>query len=150
MTAALLHFPGDRLATFICSFGSADVSAYDLVGTKGLVRMDPAYEYVGSLKQQISLNGKTKIREFPPRDQFAPRARLFLTVHSEKYRAGTKRLGGAHRRTDRTGPVSLYEERQAGHLAASREAAMAHHEASGPAVARLKAQTGEGEVAISL
>ncbi len=72
MTAALLHFPGDRLATFICSFGSTDVSAYDLVGTKGLVRMDPAYEYVGSLKQQISLNGTTKIREFPPRDQFAP------------------------------------------------------------------------------
>ena len=72
MTAALLHFPGDRLATFVCSFGSADVSAYVLVGTKGLVRMDPAYEYVGSLKQQISLNGKTKIRKFPPRDQFAP------------------------------------------------------------------------------
>jgi predicted dehydrogenase len=72
MTAALLHFPGDRLATFVCSFGAADVSAYDLVGTNGLIRMDPAYEYVGSLKQQISLNGKTKIREFPPRDQFAP------------------------------------------------------------------------------
>ncbi len=72
MTAALLHFPGDRLATFVCGFGSADVSAYDLVGTNGLVRMDPAYEYVGSLKQQISINGKTKMRTFPARDQFAP------------------------------------------------------------------------------
>jgi glucose-fructose oxidoreductase len=72
MAAALLHFPGDRLASFVCSFGAADVSAYDLVGTRGLVRVDPAYEYVGRLKQQISLNGKTKIREFPPRDQFAP------------------------------------------------------------------------------
>ncbi|MDP9132016.1 MAG: Gfo/Idh/MocA family oxidoreductase [Nitrospirota bacterium] len=72
MAAAIMHFPGDRLATFICSFGAADVSAYDIVGTKGLVRMDPAYEYVGRLKQQISLNGKTKIREFSSRDQFAP------------------------------------------------------------------------------
>ena len=72
MAAALLDFPGDRLASFVCRFGAADVSAYDLVGTKGLVRVDPAYEYVGRLKQQISLNGKTKIREFPPRDQFAP------------------------------------------------------------------------------
>lgn len=72
MTAALLHFPGDRLASFVCSFGAADVSAYDLVGTKGLVRVDPAYEYVGRLKQQISLDGKTKVREFPSRDQFAP------------------------------------------------------------------------------
>jgi glucose-fructose oxidoreductase len=72
ITGALLHFPGDRVATFVCSFGAADVSAYDLVGTKGLVRLDPAYEYVGRLKQQISLNGKQKIREFPARDQFAP------------------------------------------------------------------------------
>lgn len=72
MTAALLHFPGDRLASFVCSFGAADVSAYDLVGTKGLVRVDPAYEYVGHLKQQMSVNGKTKIRTFPSRDQFAP------------------------------------------------------------------------------
>ncbi len=72
MTAALLHFPGDRVATFVCSFGAADASAYDLVGTKGLVRLDPAYEYVGFLKQQITLNGTTKIRTFPPRDQFAP------------------------------------------------------------------------------
>ena len=27
---------------------------------------------MGRIKQQIFLNGKTKIREFPPRDQFAP------------------------------------------------------------------------------
>ncbi|MBA2484696.1 MAG: Gfo/Idh/MocA family oxidoreductase [Nitrospira sp.] len=72
MAAAVMRFPGDRLATFICSFGAADVSAYDIVGTKGLVRMDPAYEYVGRLKQQISLSGKKKIREFSSRDQFAP------------------------------------------------------------------------------
>jgi len=77
MAAALMHFPGDRLATFICSFGAADVSAYDIVGTKGLVRVDPAYEYVGRLKQQISLNGKTKIREFASRDQFAPELLYF-------------------------------------------------------------------------
>ena len=72
MTGALLHFPGDRVATFVCSFGAADVSAYDLVGTKGLVRVDPAYEYVGHLRQQVSINGKTKRREFSSRDQFAP------------------------------------------------------------------------------
>jgi glucose-fructose oxidoreductase len=72
MTAALLHFPGDRLASFVCSFGAADVSAYDLVGTKGLVRVDPAYEYVGPLKQQVTIGGKSKSREFPWRDQFAP------------------------------------------------------------------------------
>jgi glucose-fructose oxidoreductase len=72
MTAALLRFPGERLASFVCSFGATDVSAYDLVGTDGWVRVDPAYEYVGPLKQHITLGGKTKVREFPSRDQFAP------------------------------------------------------------------------------
>ena len=72
MTGGLLHFPWDRVASFVCSFGATDVSAYDLVGTKGLVRMDPAYEYVGHLKQQISIQGKVKTRTFPKRDQFAP------------------------------------------------------------------------------
>jgi glucose-fructose oxidoreductase len=77
MTGALLQFPGDRVATFVCSFGAADVSAYDLVGTKGLVRVDPAYEYVGALKQQVTINGKMKTREFPSRDQFAPEVVYF-------------------------------------------------------------------------
>ena len=77
MTGALLEFPGDRVATFVCSFGAADVSAYDLVGTKGLVRVDPAYEYVGPLKQQVTINGRQKTREFPSRDQFAPELAYF-------------------------------------------------------------------------
>ena len=72
MTAALLRFPNDRLATFVCSFGAADVSAYDIVGTKGSIRVDPAYEYVGPLKQQITIDGKAKTHEVPWRDQFAP------------------------------------------------------------------------------
>ena len=47
MTSAMLRFPGERLATFTCSFGAADVAAYQVVGTKGDVRVDPAYEYAG-------------------------------------------------------------------------------------------------------
>jgi glucose-fructose oxidoreductase len=71
MTAALLYFPGNRLATFVCSFGATDVSAYEIVGTKGRARLDPAYEYVGPLKQQITVEGKEQSREFAARDQFA-------------------------------------------------------------------------------
>jgi len=71
MTGALLRFPQDRLATFLCSFGATDVSAYEVVGTKGRLRVEPAYEYVGELKQQITIGGKTRERSFPGRDQFA-------------------------------------------------------------------------------
>lgn len=77
MTTAWLEFPGNRLATFVCSFGAADVSAYEVVGTKGHVRMDPAYEYVGELEQNIALNGKSRSRRYASRDQFAPELLYF-------------------------------------------------------------------------
>jgi predicted dehydrogenase len=72
MTSAVLRFPKQRLAAFTCSFGAADVAAYQVVGTKGDVRVDPAYEYAGELKQVITVDGKTRERAFPKRDQFAP------------------------------------------------------------------------------
>ena len=77
MTGALLRFPQDRLATFVCSFGATDISAYEVVGTKGRIRVEPAYEYVGELKQQITIDGKTRERSFPMRDQFAPELLYF-------------------------------------------------------------------------
>lgn len=77
MTGALLRFPQDRLATFLCSFGATDVSSYEVVGTKGRLRLDPAYEYVGKLKQQMTIDGKTRERPFPMRDQFAPELLYF-------------------------------------------------------------------------
>jgi predicted dehydrogenase len=72
MTSAVLRFPGERLASFTCSFGAADVSSYRVVGTKGDLFMDPAYEYAGELTQQVTVNGRTRKRTFPKRDQFAP------------------------------------------------------------------------------
>ena len=45
MSAALLRFADDRLATFTCSFGAADGSTYEVIGTKGVVKMDPAYRW---------------------------------------------------------------------------------------------------------
>ncbi|MCS6302640.1 MAG: Gfo/Idh/MocA family oxidoreductase [Nitrospira sp.] len=77
MATAWLEFPGNRLATFVCSFGAADVSAYEVVGTKGHVRMDPAYEYVGDLRQNRMLNGKSRSHRYEGRDQFAPELLYF-------------------------------------------------------------------------
>ncbi len=71
MSGALLRFPGDRLASFICSFGAEDVSSYELIGTKGRLQVDPAFEYVGSLIHRVTCDGKTKTRRFPAGDQFA-------------------------------------------------------------------------------
>ncbi|HEY3012387.1 MAG TPA: Gfo/Idh/MocA family oxidoreductase [Gemmatimonadales bacterium] len=72
-TSAILRFPGrERLASFTCSFGASDVSNYRVVGSKGELVMDPAYEYAGKLKQRVTIGGRTRERTFPKRDQFAP------------------------------------------------------------------------------
>jgi predicted dehydrogenase len=73
MTSAILRFPGrERLATFTCSFGAADVGSYRVVGNTGDVTMDPGYEYAEELVQRVTVNGRTRERKFSKRDQFAP------------------------------------------------------------------------------
>ena len=77
MTSAVLRFPGDRLATFTTSFGSSDVSAYHVVGTKGHLRVEQAYETSTDMIHHLTLDGTTRKRVFPKRDQFAPELLYF-------------------------------------------------------------------------
>lgn len=72
MASVVMRFPEERLATFSCSFGAADTSAYEVVGAKGHLRVDPAYEMAGDLKYTLTVKGRTSERTFPKRDQFAP------------------------------------------------------------------------------
>jgi glucose-fructose oxidoreductase len=71
MATVVMHFSEERLASFTCSFGASDVSRYCLIGTKGILRSDPAYEYAMAIKQQITIGEKSKTKTFPKRDQFA-------------------------------------------------------------------------------
>jgi len=75
--SALLRFPGERLAAFTCSFGAADVSAYRLIGTKGDLVVEPAFEYAVPLKHRLTLGGEPRERRFAKRDQFAPELLYF-------------------------------------------------------------------------
>ena len=77
MTAAVLRFPDWRLASFTCSFGAADVSQYQIVGTDGDLRLDPAYEWHGSLRHTLTVDGQTETRTFGRRDQFGPELAYF-------------------------------------------------------------------------
>lgn len=77
MTSAIMRFPGERLATFTSSFGAASVSTYQIVGTKGDLRMDSAYSYQGELKQQLTIDNQKQEREFPAGDQFAAELTYF-------------------------------------------------------------------------
>src|SRR6185436_13348660 len=42
--SATVRFPGERLATFVVSFGADKTSEYRVVGTEGSLRVEPAYE----------------------------------------------------------------------------------------------------------
>jgi glucose-fructose oxidoreductase len=70
-TTGVLRFPRDRLATFTASFGASDVSSYRVVGTKGDLRVEPAYGYVDKLEHHLTIDGKTEGERFSRRDQFA-------------------------------------------------------------------------------
>jgi glucose-fructose oxidoreductase len=77
MMSVSLRFPGDRIATFTCSFGAADMSRYTLLGTKGALTADPAYEYAEAIKHHITIGGKTRTKIYPKRDQFAAEIAYF-------------------------------------------------------------------------
>jgi predicted dehydrogenase len=69
--SALLRFPGDRLAQITCSFGAADVASCTVLGTKGRLRLEPAFD-LADLALEVEINGKTRRRTFRPHDQIAP------------------------------------------------------------------------------
>jgi predicted dehydrogenase len=71
MVSVTMRFPEERVATFTCSFGAADVGRYSLFGTKGMLQADPAYGYAKAIEQQIVVGDNTKKKTFPKRDQFA-------------------------------------------------------------------------------
>jgi len=95
MITAVLRFPKDRVATFTCSFGSADVASYQITGTKGTLRLDHAFEYSESMQMELKVGERTRRREFPRRDQFAPELLYFsdcILEHREPEPSGLEGL----------------------------------------------------------
>lgn len=72
MLSAILRFPGERLAHFTCSLGAADLATYRVVGTKGDVILNPAYEYAIELEREVTVGGRKSHKKYEKRDQFAP------------------------------------------------------------------------------
>jgi glucose-fructose oxidoreductase len=70
--SALLRFPGDRLAQLSCSFGAYHQSSYTVLGSKGVLRLRPAYAVHENLVLEIEAGGSTTRKLFKKRDQVAP------------------------------------------------------------------------------
>jgi glucose-fructose oxidoreductase len=70
--SVLLRFPGDRTASFTCSFGAGTTGTYRLVGTKGDLKLDNAYEYLGPRRWTLTVGDRHQQKTFPQTDHFGP------------------------------------------------------------------------------
>jgi predicted dehydrogenase len=77
MATGVLRFPGDRLAIFTCSFGAAAADAYQVVGTKGELWLQPAYDYHMKPAMTVKIDGKKKKTTFDKVDQFGREVEYF-------------------------------------------------------------------------
>jgi predicted dehydrogenase len=68
---AVMRFKDQRIASFTCSFGAADRSTFTVVGTRGRVTLDRAYEYAEGLASQVTIGGREQKKQTGKHDQFA-------------------------------------------------------------------------------
>jgi predicted dehydrogenase len=77
MTSAVLRFPGDRLAMFSSSFGASERQTYTVVGTKGSIDVEPAFEFAGGIEYRLRVGDRKETKRFGKRDQFGPEIEYF-------------------------------------------------------------------------
>ncbi len=75
--SGLLRFPDARLATFTASFGAAHVARYEVIGTEGWIRLDPAFDLSQGYVLERETNGKRKRKTYAKRDQVAAELEYF-------------------------------------------------------------------------
>lgn len=75
--AVTLRFPGDRLAQFFCSFGSAETETIRIVGSKAELILDPAFKFDSVLQMTIRRPGSEQRQTFRQVDHFAGQIAYF-------------------------------------------------------------------------
>ena len=111
-TGAILRFDGERVAVFVSSFNAADVGSYRIVGTKGHVHVDPAYEYADALSYELTIGGKTTRKRVAQARSVRARAALLLRLHPE--RSDVPEPGGREGLQDVKIVRALYESAETG------------------------------------
>jgi predicted dehydrogenase len=81
MLSCVLAFPGDRLASFTCSFGAHAGSSFQVVGDAGELRLENAYPFRGERRlteRRVDGEGPSvRERAFPETDQFGTQLDYF-------------------------------------------------------------------------
>lgn len=75
--AVTLRFPGERLAQFFCSFGSALSESLRVIGTMGELVLDPAFRFESAFTMRLKKDGNETLQVFPQVDHFAGQIAYF-------------------------------------------------------------------------
>lgn len=84
IVSCVMKFPDERLATFSISFGAFASADYDLIGTKGRIRLEKGYEYSTTMTLKTYEERKIITKKYPKRDQFAPELIYFSECIQKK------------------------------------------------------------------
>ncbi len=69
----IMEFPNEVTAQFTCSFGAAGESSFDVIGAKGKLRLENAFEIFDERRLRITVgDNEEKVKIFKQSDQFAP------------------------------------------------------------------------------
>jgi glucose-fructose oxidoreductase len=115
---ASLRFPGGQLATFWNGLASADIGRYTLVGSKGHLSMEHAYEYHEPRDVALTVGGRVQRRRYSMHDQFAAE----MTYFSRCVQDGTDPVpSGMEGRADVAVIEALYASARSGKAEKVRE-----------------------------
>jgi predicted dehydrogenase len=75
--AVTLKFPAERVAAFVLSYNGGDVDDYRIVGAKGSIFSDPAYQVGSAIEQQMTMEKKKSSESFKKTDHFGGELKYF-------------------------------------------------------------------------
>lgn len=75
--AVTLRFPNDKFAQFNLSYFGNSSNTLIVVGTEGMLQLDPAYTFGKGLSQKVVIGEKKEVRSFPNTDHFGGEMKYF-------------------------------------------------------------------------
>lgn len=75
--AVTLRFPKNRIAQFYCSFGAYPVDSYRVIGTEGVLTMEPGFRFEKSMVMSLIARNESEYVNFPHFDHFAGQISYF-------------------------------------------------------------------------
>jgi predicted dehydrogenase len=75
--AVTLKFPANRIAAFVLSYNGGDVDDYRVVGARGDLFSQPAYQVGEAIAHERTVQKKTSKQSFPKTDQFGGELKYF-------------------------------------------------------------------------